>query len=142
MNVEFTQVARSHGLRVTKARLIVFTALKNSRQPVSAAELVGLCDEIDPASVYRTITLFLQLDVISSVTRGWKRLYELSGQFAPHHHHMVCDRCAVTIEIRSEAIEGLIVHLAEQHHFQVKQHHFELTGLCQNCQTMQPELHA
>lgn len=135
MKDDFAQIAQLHSLRLTNARLTVFAALRDSRGPVSAAELVVLCPQIDPASVYRTITLFVQLELVSTVTRGWKPLYELAAPFAPHHHHMVCDKCGRTIEIRSEAIEGLILHLAEQHSFTVQQHHFELTGLCEDCRT-------
>lgn len=139
MNEEFSKLARANGLRITTPRLLVFAALAESNTPLSTAELVAICKTADPASIYRTVELFSRLGIVSTVTRGWRPLYELAGPFAPHHHHMICSKCGESTEIQSEAIEGLIAHLADQHNFAVTHHHFELTGVCANCRIMTNE---
>lgn len=133
MESNLTAILSNAGLRVTSQRLVVFKALKAATHPLSIVELVEVCPAIDKVSVYRTIRLFSGLSIVTVVTHGWKQSYELSGLFAPHHHHLICTICARAIEIKSEKIEAIIHEVADSHNFTPASHHFEVTGVCSEC---------
>lgn len=121
-------------LRITQPRLIVFATLKNAPGPVSIADIVKQCPSIDRVSVYRTIELFLRLHIVEIIAHGWKQRYELAAPFRAHHHHLLCTRCSVVVEINSDKIEDLIHLLASEHGFKAARHTFEIMGLCSTCQ--------
>lgn len=133
MQEELKTVFSQSGLRLTKPRITIFNFLHGSDDPVSIVEIVKACPTVDKVSVYRTIGLFSELRVISTVLQGWKQLYELASPFKPHHHHLVCDQCGKLTEIHSQKVESLITDLAQKFSFTPSGHHFEITGLCRDC---------
>lgn len=133
MNNELNGILVNAGLRLTKPRLLIFDTLKSFEQPMSIVDIVKACPGIDKVSVYRTISLFSKLHIISAVPHGWKQLYELAAPFTPHHHHLVCEKCGTLTEIHSKKLESMITNLTNEHGFTANGHHFEITGLCSNC---------
>ncbi len=119
--------------RLTKPRIEVFNALKESGGPMSVSHIAKACYSIDKVSAYRTIKLFGELGVVSSVAHGWKQLYELSSPFAPHHHHLICSVCGSMTEVHSDKIENLINDMSKDYNFTPSSHHFEITGVCNKC---------
>jgi Fe2+ or Zn2+ uptake regulation protein len=133
MDTELVRIFSEAKLRLTTPRIAIFNTLKESGVPLSTAQIIKLCPEIDKVSVYRTIKLFDTLNIVTIVTHGWKPSYELSPPFHPHHHHIVCDKCGDVIELQSPSIETLIHKLAKQHAFMPTSHHFEIHGVCDKC---------
>lgn len=133
MNDELANILATAGLRQTKPRAIIFDTLKATHTPMSIIDIIDKCPSVDKVSVYRTITLFMKLNIISSVPHGWKHLYELSSPFKPHHHHLTCTRCGTLIEIHSHKLEAIITNLTRDHQFSPTGHHFEVTGICAPC---------
>ena len=133
MHEELKNILAQADLRLTKPRMTIFNFLQASDKPVSIVDIVKACPTVDKVSVYRTIALFDELRVISTIPQGWKHLYELAAPFKPHHHHLVCEQCGKSIEIHSQKVEALVTDLARGFHFMPAGHHFEITGLCQNC---------
>lgn len=131
--MDIEKVLENHKLRVTKPRLAIFDTLRTASRPLSEVEIVAQTSTVDPVTVYRTIELFLKLEVVVGVAHGWKQRYELASPFRPHHHHILCMECGVIEEISSEKLEQFIHHLADEHAFRVTGHTFEVTGLCKSC---------
>lgn len=131
MNIE--KVLESHKLRVTKPRLEIFDTLRSASRPLSEVEIATATPTVDPVTVYRTIELFLKLEVVVGVAHGWKQRYELAAPFQPHHHHILCTNCGRIEEVASEKLEQFIRQLGSERGFQVTGHTFEITGLCDNC---------
>lgn len=123
----------SAGLRLTAPRRIIFDALRRSDVPQSIVQLSAVCPTIDKASIYRTIALFDKHSITQRVPRGWKFLYELAVPFAPHHHHLICTQCGGLTNIESEQLETMITDITDEHQFIPTRHHFEITGICNNC---------
>lgn len=120
-------------LRLTTARKTVFEVLLATQAPLSIGALIKRCPSIDRVSVYRTVELFESLSIIEPTVIGWKKRYELSGPFHPHHHHIHCESCGVTNEIHSDEFEAMVSLIAKERGYKVKSHRFEIAGLCQNC---------
>lgn len=130
---QLTTILKSHKLRVTPQRELIFTALTR-HSPLSHARLGDLLeDELDRATVYRTIELFEELGVAKRVWIGWKSQLELSEVFVPHHHHAVCKKCQTHLPIHSDQLETLIHTIAASMQFRVQEHTLDLVGYCKNC---------
>jgi len=132
---QFADYLRKSGNSITATRQIVFETLSKNH-PIGMAELVKLCSPVcDRASVYRTITLFEELDIVTKVNSGWKYKLELSDRFSDHHHHLTCTNCGKIVPINhSEELESLIVKLASNASFTSEKHQLEIHGLCSACQ--------
>lgn len=127
-----TLKASSYSL--TNPRQQIFKILEK-HGPLSTVELTELCDDnINRATVYRTVELFENLGVINRLWYGFKSTIELSEIFTPHHHHAVCNQCGTTIDIASTELEFVISKLAKKHEFLALGHSIELRGYCKDCQ--------
>lgn len=130
----FTQLLRDNGTSVTAARLAIFRALLESDKPLKNGEVAARVPTVNRASVYRTLALFEKLGITTTLVRGWTPFVELADPFKPHHHHLLCERCNEVITVTSDEMERLIHQLAKKHTFIPSSHHFEVKGICQQCQ--------
>jgi Fur family ferric uptake transcriptional regulator len=128
---------RSNNLSATKPREIVFRALLGN-EPQSMQQLVNRCkDDINRASVYRTVALYERLGIIQRLQIGWKYKLELTDSFMHHHHHLSCSRCNAVIPITEDVgIERRILALAKAQGFAPQDHQLEIRGLCADCQAI------
>lgn len=132
---DFTDLLRQHKYRVTTPRRVVFEALWRTTQPLSLSEISQRCPMVDRASVYRAIEVCLAIGAVKVVHVGWKKRYELSDLFRPHHHHFHCVLCQRIIAIADEELEQMITAIAHKHQFSPLAHQFEVDGICQHCRS-------
>lgn len=127
-------VLKKHHLSMTLPRVLVFTTLSDLA-PMSMSQLVKMLhQEIDRASVYRTVRLFESLGIVQRIHIGWKYNLELSDAFQPHHHHLTCIQCGIIIPLQEhERLEKIITELAQAENFTLTKHQLELQGLCKQC---------
>ncbi len=99
-------------------------------------QLAEACNQIDRASVYRTISLFEKLGVVHRIQIGWKYKIELSDDFHHHHHHLTCLKCGrvIPFEEDDELLQSLNS-VANSHNFSIETHQLEVQGLCDECVT-------
>lgn len=138
MNVaqlQLQQHLKSHGYSMTHPRYVVFAALEDT-EAVTMAALVAACgNQLDRATVYRTVTLFEKLGIVQRVQIGWKYKIELTDSFSHHHHHLTCTRCGVVIPLtEDQALEDRLHELAKLYKFKPSDHQIEIRGLCRTCQ--------
>lgn len=131
---QFNALLASRHLRSTTARRNVFNVLLAADTPLPIASIIKEVKASDRTSVYRAIQLFIELQIIEVIPFGWKTRYELSGNFKPHHHHLICSSCGSSISIKPSALERLVSTIANEHHFAPTSHHFEIYGTCKKCQ--------
>lgn len=92
----------------------------------SAGEIVKALPHLDRVSVFRTLDVFSQLDVIHPVLEAHsEQHYEVHG--AAHHHHVVCKGCERTECVSCTLMRAKITGFANLHHSVV------FTGLCRQC---------
>lgn len=131
---DFEELLRNNGLRVTEPRRQVFTILSKTHEPLSLSDIYKQCQHVDRASVYRTIDTCARIGIIKVVYIGWKKLYELTDLFSPHHHHLRCTSCLSMSHISDPALEQAIEDVAHKQRFILTAHHFEIEGICRACQ--------
>jgi Fe2+ or Zn2+ uptake regulation protein len=124
----------ARGYRLTMPRRQVFNELQKASRPLAIGDIITACGGVDRVSIYRTLELFAELDIISVIPVGWKKRYELAGPFKPHHHHLQCVSCGELVAIDTPRLEGMVTDLATSHGYKLAHHHIELSGICEMCQ--------
>lgn len=133
---QLSEILKTANLRLTEPRKVVFLALQNSDIPLTASDIVYSCSDINRTSVYRILETFYQLNIITTIYVGWKPHYELAEPFLPHHHHLICSNCKTADPLQDAELEAFIKSLGQKYQFNITKHHFELEGLCRNCQKL------
>lgn len=130
----FYQLLKRGGYSSTKARRLVFGLLLN-HEPQSMHDLYARAkNDIDRASLYRTIRLFEQLGIVQRIPVGWKYKLELTDIFTHHHHHITCLSCGSIIAIKEDnAVEQLIQKVAAANGVTAVSHQLEVQGYCKRC---------
>lgn len=133
---------KSRGLKVTNQRIGVLNVLYNAQnRHLTAEEIYELVKKDYPdiglATVYRTIQLLLELDLIDriSLDDGCAR-YEIGREISAgqhHHHHLICLSCGKLLSFEGDFLEGLERHIQDSMGFQVTDHEVKLYGYCKKC---------
>jgi Fur family ferric uptake transcriptional regulator len=88
--------------------------------------------KIGLATVYRTLQAMAEAGEVDTVrTDDGETLYRKCG--TQHHHHLVCRRCGLTIEVDGPSVEQWASKAAQAHGFTDVKHVVELFGLCAAC---------
>ncbi|GAA2909089.1 Fur family ferric uptake transcriptional regulator [Microbacterium keratanolyticum] len=123
--------------RNTWQRERVREALADVRGFVSAQTLHGtLRDEntgIGLATVYRALAgLVASGDADSLLSPDGEALYRACSTQG-HHHHLICRRCGLTVEIEATDVEQWAQRTAAMHGFRDAEHVVDVFGLCTPC---------
>ncbi len=138
----FKEVLRGRGLKVTNQRLLVLeTIAGRPGEHLTAEEIYELarikCPEIGLATIYRTVQVLVELNVIDKVSfdDGFVRyeLGEAGEDNRHHHHHAICQECGRVISFEGDLLETLEQALYDTLGFVVKDHEVKLTGYCREC---------
>lgn len=129
---EVKQLLKSRGFSSTKTRRSVLQAILRL-QPATIAELIAALPEVDRATVYRTIDLFIDLAIVKHISTGMEQRIELGDNFQSHHHHLTCLRCGKVVDIHTPEIEAAIEQTAVSNLFRPIRHDLEISGYCSSC---------
>lgn len=140
---ELKEILKKKGLKVTTQRLLVLNVLAQSRDShLTAEEIYDLVKvdypEIGLATVYRTIQLLWELNLIDRVNLddGYAR-YEMGAmdgtESKHHHHHLICLSCGQVFSFEGDLLENLEKKIEEARGFQVVDHEVKLYGYCEEC---------
>lgn len=120
------------GFRATGPRRAVLNAIGKSRGTFTAEELLNELPKVGRATVFRTIKLLQELDLVCRVPlEDGSVRYQLSE--GDHHHHLVCRNCGAVTEFTDIEMDTRIQEQARAHRFQLQGHSIELYGLCAGC---------
>jgi len=93
--------------------------------------------EIGLATVYRTVQLLVELDVLSKLNLddGFVR-YEMNDHEGDqhHHHHLICSECGKIIEVKEDLLDSIELEIEKKYEFLIKDHKLKFFGLCNSCQ--------
>jgi Fur family ferric uptake transcriptional regulator len=120
------------GHRLTEPRRAVLDAIVATGSPFTVEELCNAAPEVGRATVFRTVKLLQETDVICrlALDDGGVR-YQLSH--GGHHHHLICNSCGAVEEFGDSELDTLIDRNAREHGFEVSSHSLELYGKCTSC---------
>lgn len=133
--MEIEKLLQRHGLRVTTPRKHIAHLL--GALPRTAEEIYGELKKqkhsVDLVSVYRTLLLFVQLNLAQEITFGdGKKRYEIASHGA-HHHHAVCNRCGRVEDVVMDE-QRLLNDVKKHTSFVIERHSLEFFGQCAACQ--------
>ena len=142
MNAEFTRFQgylRSRGLRMTRARELVF------REILSAPGIHPNADEIRRrlrakkreiglATIYRTLNLLVHSGLVTAVDLG-----EGHSHFEPEwnetaHGHLICLSCGRVREFAQAGIQEAIRRIGEMEGYRLDKFSLQVFGFCRECE--------
>jgi Fur family transcriptional regulator, ferric uptake regulator len=126
------QLCLEKGMKMTGQRRIIARVLSEATDHPDVEEVyrrsVGLDPRISIATVYRTVRLFEEANILErhDFGDGRSRYEEATDE---HHDHLIDIQSGRVIEFRSQEIEALQKQVAEQHGFRLVGHRLELFGV-------------
>lgn len=132
MQAEIKNVLKQNGFTATKTRMAVLQSIL-ATQPATMQQLINSLADVDRATVYRTVDLFVDLGIAKKVSTGFKYRVELGDSFQEHHHHLTCLRCGSVIDVHTPEIEYAIEQTASNNGFRPVRHDVEIMGYCASC---------
>lgn len=134
---KFLERLRERGFRLTPQREIILHVLHEDMEHPTAEEIharvSAVSAAIDLSTVYRTLELLQQLDLVSSFELGdGQRRYELLSVHHPHHH-LLCRGCGKLVTIEAAEVQPLLEALRQSRGFEAQLEHMVIPGLCGEC---------
>lgn len=122
---------RRGGGRLTKARRELLADLHEHGGRVTAEELTTRHGDIDPATIYRSLSHFEEVGVIEHVHLGHgPAAYRWAGE---RTIAAVCEVCGAVTDIAASELDALAERLDDQYGVQLSLGHFALSVRCPNC---------
>lgn len=133
----FIQQLRARGFRLTPQREMVLSVLHDVEGLVTAEEIYARVQRrsssVDISTVYRTLDLLQEFNLVSSVDPGdGQRRYEFLGLHGAHLH-LVCQACGQVSGVELEVAQPFIERLQAACGFQATLDHLSIPGLCPAC---------
>ncbi len=124
---------RQGGGRITKARLELLEDLHAHGGRVTAEELTERHADIDPATVYRSLSHFEEVGVVEHVHLGHgPAAYRWVGQRTVT---AVCEACGAVTDIPASELDELADRLQRRYGVCLSLGHFALSVRCTDCVT-------
>jgi Fur family ferric uptake transcriptional regulator len=143
VNKEFTRFQvylRSHGLKLTRARELVFREILSAPGIHPNADeirrrLRAKKKEIGLATIYRTLNLLVRSGLVTAVDLG-----EGHSHFEPEwnetaHGHLICLSCGRVQEFAQAGIQDAIRRIGEEKGYRLDKFSLQVFGFCRDCET-------
>jgi len=126
-------------MRVTPQREMVLHVLQEIQNDATAEEIHAMVSRLSPAvdlsTVYRTLDLFIELNLVSSFEQvNGDRRFELLTTHTPHFH-LLCQQCGELTSISLDELQPLANQLRLAHCFELKTEHLVIPGICAKCKS-------
>lgn len=119
-------------------RAILDVLLTEQSKHLSTEEIYELIKEKNPniglATVYRTLQLFTDYDIIKKMDFGdGCYRYELSEEQKHQHHHLICIKCGKILEFDNDFLDELEKKIEKNNDFKIVDHIVKFLGYCSKC---------
>lgn len=136
-DADVTEVLRAHGHRVTRPRRAVWRALVDAEGHLTAEELADQVQRreagVNLASVYRSLALFQELDLVRESRLGDDDAARWEVAHPDEHFHLVCDVCGAVEHHVGTLVEQVRSHLDDGHGFEARNVELIVSGRCRDC---------
>lgn len=126
---------KKHGYKTTKRRQDILVYFESADGYRTAKELnehmESIYDGISFDTVYRNLHLYHELGILEATELNSERHFRMNCA-THHHHHFICNDCGKTKKINHCPMDKIGSMLDN---YQVKDHKFEVYGLCPLCQS-------
>ncbi len=134
---KFHQYLRSRGLKLTSERKNILKKVVSIHDHFDAEELLYMLKEdgkqISRASVYRTLNLLVDSNLVEKVDFGEGRAYYEHTLGNYHHDHLICVECGKVIQFEDQVIEKRQKDICKKHKFELDYHTLNIFGRCSEC---------
>ena len=141
----FAAYLKKKKLKITRQRQVILDNFLKTEGHLSTEELYNQVRQKDRTIGYATVSrtmkaltdsgLAREIDLGDSRSR-FEPLYK-----RPHHHHIICVECQKAIEFLSPELEQLQEQVVSRYRFRPVRHHFQVFGICEDCQEHRPTRH-
>lgn len=135
------QKIREHKYKFTTQRQVVLQAFLDSKENhMSAEDVYAIVRDENPeiglATVYRSLELFTELELLKKLDFGDGRSrYELNDHNLAHsHHHLICLSCGKVTEFSYDFIDEIRGKIKAETGFNIVDYQLKFYGYCQECQ--------
>lgn len=135
------EILKAKDYKITNQRKTIIQEFLTERETHLSAEDVFHAvkkehPEIGLATVYRTLDLLADLEIIHKIDFGDGRArYEIGGEENHLHHHLICLTCGQVTEFNDDLLENLEEIVRQQNGFKVLDHQVKFYGICGVCNT-------
>lgn len=133
----FLEFLSKHGLKLTRQRLTVVNEIFSDNGHFEAEELVerlkGNHTRVSRATVYRTLELLRECQLVEKLDFGTHRAYYEHVSPNEHHDHLICIRCGNVIEFHNERLESMQREICGNFGFEESYHSLRIFGHCSKC---------
>ena len=132
MQSRLEQLCVQKGLKMTEQRRVISRVLSDSQDHPDVEQVYRRAVELDPhisiATVYRTMRLFEEANVIERLDFGDGRArYEEARD--EHHHHLIDVQTGEVVEFSSDELEVIKEKIARDLGYRLIGHRLELYGV-------------
>ncbi len=137
--IDLDNELRSSRCKPTPQRQSILKLLDEHRgSHLSAEEICEILRErsaeIGLATIYRTLNLFLRLNILNKVDfDDGRNRYELVPRQRYRHYHLICLACGQVIEANGDILGQLEEMIDRENGFLVLDHAVKFYGYCQRC---------
>ena len=132
------EILREKGYKLTPQRIMVLDTLHEAEEHITAPEIYARVrvkyTRINKSTVYRTLELLKEMDLVAETELGGESLYYHHTEKG-HHHHLVCQRCGEVIDLDETLLFPLRNALRQKYNFEADLKHLAIFGHCLRCKT-------
>lgn len=136
-NTDLDLALRSQGHRVTRPRRAVWDVLQVADSHLTVdeitAEVSARGEDVDTASVYRTLGLFEELGLARVSRLGERDAGRWELAHPDEHFHVVCEECGEVDHHVGSLVAQIRDHLDADHGFEAATVELVVTGRCRRC---------
>lgn len=131
------QTLARRGYRLTGPRRALLEVMEGLGDHFVADDVLGAAPLVGRATVFRTLKLLQDLDVVCQVVlEDGTTAYRLAPD--EHHHHLLCVECGEMRDFSSDDLEAVLAEVARRTGYSIEAHRFEVYGRCPACQAGRP----
>ncbi len=132
---------RENGYKMTPQRRAILEVIAdNPGKHLSTEEIYEYVKadnqpDIGLATVYRTLILFVDLNMISKIhlDDGLVRYEMMLDDELHQHHHLICGNCGEIIEVMEDWLDKIEERIEKLYQFKITDHKLIMYGICKNC---------
>ena len=133
----FTSFLAGKDLKLTRQREAVMEEIFGSSGHFEAEEIVQRLKNnrtrVSRATVYRTLELLLECQLVERLDLGGGGSYYEHVQLGEHHDHFICTRCSNVIEFHNDKLETILAEICRNFEIAETHHSLRIFGLCSKC---------
>ena len=132
---KFKSLLNSCDLKATPARLKLLKIFTTTTEPLSVKELIQHFkgEKTDAATLYRNMESLITCGILKQIRLQDRRAY-YEYAHSPHHHHLICEKCAKIVDLKNCEPASLDKKVLQNNGFtKINSHSLEFYGLCNSC---------